>query len=87
MPFQDELIHYQIVDTSFIATFLLTYRSFCTTKEFITLLETRYNVKPPKGVTPDELEVWTERKQKLIRLRFVYSPCKKKKKKKDIFNK
>ncbi|KAI8881894.1 ras GEF [Backusella circina FSU 941] len=64
----ERLTAHDVLDTSFIATFLLTYRSFCTTKEFITLLETRYNVKPPKGVTPDELEVWTERKQKLIRL-------------------
>jgi hypothetical protein len=54
---------------SFTANFLLTYRSFCTTVEFIDLLQNRYNVAPPEDLTPDELEIWTEKKQKLIRLR------------------
>lgn len=57
------------LDTNFIATFLLTYRSFCTTEEFISLLEGRYNLLPPERLTPEQLELWTERKQKLIRLR------------------
>ncbi|KAF7723367.1 hypothetical protein EC973_002066 [Apophysomyces ossiformis] len=56
-------------DTSFIATFLLTYRSFCTTEEFVNLLEQRYNLRPPEGLTPEQLEKWTEQKQKLVRLR------------------
>ena len=58
------------LDTNFIATFLLTYRSFCTTEEFISLLEGRYNLLPPERLTPEQLELWTERKQKLIRLRY-----------------
>lgn len=58
------------LDTNFIATFLLTYRSFCTTEEFISLLEARYNLLPPERLTPEQLELWTERKQKLIRLRY-----------------
>ena len=57
------------VDTNFIATFLLTYRSFCTTEEFVTLLENRYNLRPPERLTPEQLALWTERKQKLVRLR------------------
>ncbi|OAD71590.1 hypothetical protein PHYBLDRAFT_114298 [Phycomyces blakesleeanus NRRL 1555(-)] len=54
---------------SFIANFLLTYRSFCTSDEFLGLLEQRYNLLAPEGLTPEELETWTERKQKLVRLR------------------
>ncbi|CEP06873.1 hypothetical protein [Parasitella parasitica] len=57
------------VDMSFIANFLLTYRSFCTTEEFVDLLQERYNLTPPAELTPDELEIWTEKKQKLVRLR------------------
>lgn len=56
-------------DTNFIATFLLTYRSFCTTEEVVSLLEARYNLRPPERLTPEQLEMWTERKQKLVRLR------------------
>jgi hypothetical protein len=54
---------------SFIANFLLTYRSFCTTEEFVELLQERYNLAPPEELTPDELEIWTDKKQKLVRLR------------------
>lgn len=62
------LIHI-VSDTSFIANFLLTYRSFCTTEEFVNLLEKRYTLVAPEGLTPQELEIWTKHKQKLIRLR------------------
>lgn len=57
------------LDMSFIANFLLTYRSFCTTEEFVELLQERYNLAPPEELTPDELEIWTDKKQKLVRLR------------------
>lgn len=53
----------------FIASFLLTYRSFCTTEEFFDLLQERYNMAPPAELTPVELEIWTDKKQKLVRLR------------------
>ncbi|KAF1807231.1 ras guanine nucleotide exchange factor domain-containing protein [Mucor lusitanicus] len=65
----ERLTVHDTLDTNFIATFLLTYRSFCTTEEFISLLEDRYNLLPPERLTPEQLELWTERKQKLIRLR------------------
>lgn len=54
---------------SYIANFLLTYRSFCTTEDFVDLLQKRYNLAPPDGLTPEELEIWTDKKQKLVRLR------------------
>ncbi|KAI8391076.1 ras guanine nucleotide exchange factor domain-containing protein [Radiomyces spectabilis] len=65
----ERLTMHDTLDMSFIANFLLTYRSFCTTEEFVTLLERRYNMRAPEGLTPEELEIWTERKQKLVRLR------------------
>ncbi|KAI9260717.1 ras guanine nucleotide exchange factor domain-containing protein [Phascolomyces articulosus] len=65
----ERLTLHDTLDTSFIANFLLTYRSFCTTEEFVNLLEKRYTITAPEGLTPQELEIWTERKQKLIRLR------------------
>ncbi|CEI90096.1 Putative Cell division control protein [Rhizopus microsporus] len=65
----ERLTVHNTLDTNFIATFLLTYRSFCTTEEFVTLLENRYNLRPPERLTPEQLALWTERKQKLVRLR------------------
>ncbi|KAI7865102.1 ras guanine nucleotide exchange factor domain-containing protein [Spinellus fusiger] len=65
----ERLTMHDALDTSYIATFLLTYRSFCKTEEFIESLKNRYCVAAPDGLTPEELEDWTERKQKLIRLR------------------
>lgn len=57
------------LDMNFNNTFLLTYRSFCTSMELLELLEARYNMLPPKDISGEELEVWTTKKQKLIRLR------------------
>ncbi|KAI8141357.1 ras guanine nucleotide exchange factor domain-containing protein [Fennellomyces sp. T-0311] len=65
----ERLTLHDSLDTSFIANFLLTYRSFCTSEEFVSLLEKRYTIVAPEGLTPQELEIWTERKQKLVRLR------------------
>ncbi|KAI9032844.1 ras guanine nucleotide exchange factor domain-containing protein [Phycomyces nitens] len=65
----ERLTMHNALDTSYIATFLLTYKSFCKTEEFVDCLERRYNMHPPEGLTPEELEDWTERKQKLVRLR------------------
>lgn len=57
------------LDMNFNNTFLLTYRSFCTSMELLELLEARYNIKPPKDLTAEQLEIWATKKQKLIRLR------------------
>ncbi|KAI8071443.1 ras guanine nucleotide exchange factor domain-containing protein [Gongronella butleri] len=65
----ERLTMHDSFDTSYITTFLLTYRSFCGTEEFINLLQDRYNLQPPDGLTPEQLEVWTDTKQKLVRLR------------------
>ncbi|KAG0097364.1 hypothetical protein BGZ93_002896 [Podila epicladia] len=57
------------LDSNFIATFLLTYRSFTDTKELFTYLFHRFTIQPPLGLDPEELEMWTEKKQTPIRLR------------------
>jgi hypothetical protein len=57
------------LDMNFNSTFLLTYRSFCTSMELLELLEARYNIQPPSDLTTEELEIWVNKKQKLIRLR------------------
>ncbi|KFH71109.1 hypothetical protein MVEG_03955 [Podila verticillata NRRL 6337] len=57
------------LDSNFVATFLLTYRSFATTGEFFTLLFRRFNIAPPQGLDAQELAKWTERKLTPIRLR------------------
>lgn len=56
-------------DSKFINTFLLTYRSFCTTDEWFDLLVQRYNLSPPPGLNGEEIEIWNDKKQKLVRLR------------------
>ncbi|KAK3810586.1 MAG: cell division control protein [Linnemannia elongata] len=57
------------LDSNFIATFLLTYRSFTSTKELFTYLFHRFTIHPPMGLDPEELEIWTEKKLTPIRLR------------------
>ncbi|KAF9303287.1 hypothetical protein BGZ74_004053 [Mortierella antarctica] len=57
------------LDSNFVATFLLTYRSFATTGDFFTLLFRRFNIAPPQGLDAQELAKWTERKLIPIRLR------------------
>ncbi|KAF9903850.1 hypothetical protein EC991_003261 [Linnemannia zychae] len=57
------------LDSNFIATFLLTYRSFTSTKELFTYLFHRFTIQPPMGLDPEELEIWTEKKLTPIRLR------------------
>ncbi|KAI9358806.1 ras guanine nucleotide exchange factor domain-containing protein [Pilaira anomala] len=52
----ERLTLHDFIDMSFIANFLLTYRSFCTTEEFVELLQERFNLGPPEELTPDELE-------------------------------
>ncbi|KAF7727605.1 hypothetical protein EC973_007366 [Apophysomyces ossiformis] len=57
------------LDMNFNNTFMLTYRSFCTSMELLELLEKRYCMTPPEGMTPEEFEIWTQKKLKLVQLR------------------
>ncbi|KAI9493763.1 ras guanine nucleotide exchange factor domain-containing protein [Zychaea mexicana] len=65
----ERLTLHDYLDMNFINTFLLTYRSFCASMELLNLLEARYNLNPPEGMTEEETEAWTQKKLKLIRLR------------------
>lgn len=65
----ERLTLHDYLDMNFINTFLLTYRSFCTSLELQSLLEARYNLSPPEGLTEEEMEQWTQKKRKLVRLR------------------
>ncbi|KAI8969091.1 ras guanine nucleotide exchange factor domain-containing protein [Mycotypha africana] len=63
------LTQHDQLDSKFNTTFLLTYRSFCTTEELFHELFSRYQLAPPDGLSTDEVDIWKERKLKLVRLR------------------
>ncbi|KAG0756610.1 hypothetical protein G6F57_011158 [Rhizopus arrhizus] len=65
----ERLTMHDYFDMNFVNTFLLTYRSFCTSMELLDLLEARYNLKCPEGLTEEEATFWEEKKLKLVRLR------------------
>ncbi|KAI8855069.1 ras guanine nucleotide exchange factor domain-containing protein [Chytridium lagenaria] len=57
------------MDPGFLQTFLLTYRSFTTSKEFEGLLEKRFTLAAPEGLTEEEFSDWDKKKRKIIQLR------------------
>ncbi|KAI7886719.1 ras GEF [Lichtheimia hyalospora FSU 10163] len=63
------LTQHDQLDSKFNTTFLLTYRSFCTTRELFDELFQRYTLIPPPDLTQEELVKWQEKKLKLVRLR------------------
>jgi hypothetical protein len=65
----ERLTLHDFLDMNFINNFLLTYRSFCSSEELLNLLQSRYNMPCPEGLSQDEKTEWEERKLKLVRLR------------------
>ncbi|KAI9481025.1 MAG: ras guanine nucleotide exchange factor domain-containing protein [Benjaminiella poitrasii] len=65
----ERLTSHDYLDMNFINTFLLTYRSFCSSVELLDLLESRYNLFCPDNLTLEEASIWEEKKLKLVRLR------------------
>ncbi|KAK9472304.1 ras guanine nucleotide exchange factor domain-containing protein [Dipodascopsis tothii] len=65
----ERLTRHDFLDTSFNATFLLTYRSFTTSARFFDELVKRFTIQPPDGLEVHQFELWVERKQVPIRLR------------------
>ncbi|KAI7873620.1 ras guanine nucleotide exchange factor domain-containing protein [Mucor mucedo] len=65
----ERLTMHDYLDMNFINTFLLTYRSFCSSVDLLNLLEARYNLQCPPGLTQEESIMWEEKKLKLVRLR------------------
>ncbi|KDQ09889.1 hypothetical protein BOTBODRAFT_178627 [Botryobasidium botryosum FD-172 SS1] len=58
-------------DSTFNSTFLLTFRSFATIDEVFELLVKRFSMKPPEGLTQEELPDWVEKKREPVRLRVI----------------
>ncbi|CAG8631704.1 16097_t:CDS:2 [Funneliformis caledonium] len=58
----ERLIMHDILDSNFIAIFLLIYRSFCITDNFFDMLIKRFMIQLPENLTHIELEIWQERK-------------------------
>lgn len=50
---------------------LLTFRSFTDASELFDLLVDRFSIQPPEGLTAEEFQQWTEKKQVPIRIRVV----------------
>ncbi|CAO3564325.1 unnamed protein product [Mortierella alpina] len=67
----ERLTQHDGLDANFVATFLLTYRSFATTEQFFTLLFRRFSISPPAELTPSQLAHWTDLKLTPTRLRVL----------------
>ncbi|QRV77634.1 cell division control protein 25 [Ceratobasidium sp. AG-Ba] len=67
----ERLTMHDQLDSSFIDSFLMTYKSFTTMQELFRLLVERFRIAPPEGLKPDELQEWTEKKQTPVRVRVV----------------
>jgi hypothetical protein len=61
------IIHH--VDEEYVHIFLLTFRSFATPQKLADQLIERFRIKPPPGLTEEELELWRWQKQKPVRIR------------------
>ena len=57
------------LDSTFMTTFLMTYRSFTTVDQLFDLLVQRFYLQPPRGLEPLELENWMKLEQHVIQMR------------------
>ncbi|KAI1355700.1 ras GEF [Xylaria sp. FL0043] len=67
----EQLTRHDKLEPNFNNTFLLTYRSFTTSRELFELLVKRFNIQPPEGLSNSDYEAWRDRKLKFIRFRIV----------------
>ncbi|KAI3344006.1 ras GEF [Ustulina deusta] len=67
----EQLTRHDKLDSNFNNTFLLTYRSFTTSRELFELLVKRFNIQPPEGLSSSDYDAWRDRKLKFIRFRIV----------------
>ncbi|KAK9768115.1 hypothetical protein K7432_001518 [Basidiobolus ranarum] len=65
----ERLTLHDLLDSAFIATFLLTYRSFSSTEDVFELLFQRFNLQPPMGLSDSDFDLWKEKKLVPVRLR------------------
>ncbi|PWW79627.1 ras GEF [Tuber magnatum] len=67
----ERVTRHDMLDSNFISTFLLTYRSFTSASELFNQLVRRFTVQPPPALVNPDFGTWTEKKQKLIRVRVL----------------
>lgn len=67
----ERLTAHEHSDTTFTKTFLLTYKSFTDAEALFNLLVSRFWIKPPETLSPEELDDWTKHKQHIIRMRVL----------------
>lgn len=63
-------LHTQFM-SEFNSAMFLTFQSFSNASELLSLLIARFMIQPPEGLSPDEFALWSEKKQKPIRLRVI----------------
>ena len=71
MGLVEQLTRHDKLDSQLNNTFLLTYRSFTTAPELFEMLVKRWSIQPPFGLDTEDLQKWTDQKQKPIRFRVV----------------
>ncbi|KAJ1984973.1 hypothetical protein H4R34_000316 [Dimargaris verticillata] len=64
-------LHDCSVDSEFISTFLLTFRSFCSPQRFVSILIARFQCAQPEDLSDVEAQQWQQKKQLPIRLRVI----------------
>jgi son of sevenless-like protein len=67
----EQLTRHDRHDHKFNNAFLLTYRSFTTAAELFAMLVRRWTIQPPLGLSGEDMQIWTDKKQKPIRFRVV----------------
>lgn len=65
----ERMTQHDVLDTEFTLAFLLTYRSFTTPHELLTLLSSRWNIEPPPDLSADEMKLFIHKMRTPIRLR------------------
>jgi len=61
--------HDSIVDPAFASVFFLTFRLFSSPPELVEVVITRYNLRPPQNISPEDRQLWEQRKGIPVRLR------------------
>ncbi|KAI8871668.1 ras GEF, partial [Ramicandelaber brevisporus] len=61
--------HNVSVNKDYFHAFLLTFRGFCTPVEFINHLRARFGTSPPDDLSPNEIQVWSQKWLMPVRLR------------------
>ena len=66
-------MHWQKIDPEYLSIFLLTYRSYMTPMELLTILIQRFNIENPANSDPQFLQYFHSHKRKPIQIRYYIS--------------